>query len=143
MNIDPTIWGSCSWKFMHYITMGYPEQPSEEVKKNTYNFYISLKYLLPCEKCRSNFSYHLTKHPLTDTILSSKNNLINWLIDIHNEVNISIGKPTMTYNEALDIYKNENQSYFENIDLRMLTVIITIILILLIIIVIKFRYIIF
>ena len=148
MNIDPKIWGPSSWKFMHYITIGYPENPSQEVKSSTYNFFTSLKNILPCEKCRYNFGYHLNNRPLTNEILSSRNKLINWLIDIHNDVNIATGKSTLTYDQALTTYTNssENESIFSslitgicNMDGRILTVIITIILIIIIIIVIKTR----
>jgi len=147
MNIDPKIWGPSSWKFMHYITMGYPEQPSEEVKRSTYNFFTSLKDLLPCEKCRYNFGYHLQRHPLTNDILSSRSKLINWLIDIHNDVNASTGKPILTYDQALEIYMNPGGtepfsglvSSVTNMDGRLLTVLITIFLIIIIIILVKSR----
>ena len=35
----------------------------------------------------NNYLIHIKKIPLTNEILSSKENLINWLILIHNEVN--------------------------------------------------------
>src|SRR4051812_10795139 len=110
MNIDPKIWGPSSWKFMHYITIGYPENPNQQIKKSIYDFFISLKDLLPCQKCRYNFDYHLQRHPLTNDILSSRNKLINWLIDIHNDINISTDKPVLTYDQVRDIYMDTNES---------------------------------
>lgn len=147
MNIDPNLWGSSSWKFMHYITIAYPQQSTEEIKRSTYNFFTSLKDLLPCEKCRYNFGYHLQRHPLTDDILSSRNKLIHWLIDIHNDVNISIGKPTLTYDQALLIYMNPEVEPFLsksinsliNMDSRLLTIIIILIIIVLLIILVRSR----
>jgi hypothetical protein len=36
-NINPNIWGTHGWTFMHYITLAYPENPSEEDKKNDFS----------------------------------------------------------------------------------------------------------
>jgi hypothetical protein len=141
MNIDPNLWGPSSWKSMHYITFGYPEQPSEEVKNNTYNFFMALQYLLPCEKCRLDYKYHLLKNPLTEEILSSKAKLTRWLVDIHNAVNISIGKPVLNYEQAKEMYTNTYIEKFgiASIDARTLTIIITIFLMVCIIVIILYR----
>lgn len=146
MNIDPKIWGPSSWKFMHYITIGYPEKPTDEIKKSVYNFFISLKNILPCEKCRYNFGHHLLKHPLTDDILSSRTKLINWLIDIHNDVNISTNKPTISYQQMLEIYMNPQVepfsqifNSFSNIDTRILTILVSLFLLILIMLLAKSR----
>ena len=143
MNIDPKIWGPFSWKFIHYITIGYPEQPTEQNKKDIYNFLTSMGRLLPCEKCRYNFSQHLIKFPLSDEITSSRTRLINWLINIHNEVNISTNKPILTYDQASSLYtdsinglvEHSGSTFLTNIsmDSRLLTIIITVILIVIII----------
>lgn len=149
MNIDPNIWGSNAWKFMHYITIAYPIQPNEEIKKNAYNFFMSLKYLLPCEKCRYNFGHHLQKHPLTNEILSSRDLLIDWLIGIHNDVNIDTGKPILIREQILKEYMNpiENKSHYNstilfdyiyNTDNRILTIFIVIILLLIIMIILHY-----
>lgn len=146
MNIDPKIWGPSSWKFMHYVTISYPENPSDEKKRSVYTFFISLKDLLPCEKCRYNFSHHFNKRPLTNEILSSRIKLIYWLIDIHNDVNIATGVQPLTYDQALSIYMNPNINepfissfQINKIDTRLLTILITIIIIIAIIIIIKTR----
>jgi hypothetical protein len=71
MNIDPNIWGPHLWKSLHYITLGYPDNPDELTKNNTKNLFMSLKYVLPCAKCRFNYSQHLEKYPLNDLSLAS------------------------------------------------------------------------
>ena len=50
--------------------------------------------------------YNLINFPLTDYILSSRDTLLKWTIDIHNEVNKSIGKKILDYNEAITLIKN-------------------------------------
>jgi hypothetical protein len=108
-NIDPTIWGPHLWKFMHYFTLSYPEEPTEEDKDNLYNFFNTIQTVLPCEKCRYNFKSHLEKTPLTEEILSNNINVIRWLFDIHNEVNKTTNKPVLSYDDFIKIYSTKSQ----------------------------------
>jgi len=150
LNIDPVLWGPSFWRSLHYITFGYPENPTETDKTNAYNLFVSLQYVLPCEKCRVNFGQQLINSPLTTDVLSSKNKLITWLINIHNEVNRSLGKPILSEEGALKLYLTEtNKSIFSKFidlfesirtyDFRILTIIITVILIIILLIIIRFR----
>lgn len=98
----PDIWGKCAWNFLHLITLDYPNNPTEKDKQNYTIFFNSLQYVLPCEKCRHNMKNHLKKYPLTDNILSSREGLIKWCIDLHNIVNHYTGKPMLTYQQAIE-----------------------------------------
>ena len=104
-NINPLLWGENGWKFMHWITLGYKDNPNNYEKINMKNFFHSVGNILPCTSCRENFVKHLKKYPLGDYELSSRNALVNWLMNIHNEVNILYGKKIYTtdmlYNEYL------------------------------------------
>ena len=35
----PEVWGPPGWKFIHYVTMGYSNNPSDELKKKYYNYF--------------------------------------------------------------------------------------------------------
>ncbi len=107
-NISPTLWGPHLWKFMHYLTLSYPENPTEEDKDNLYNFFLTIQTVLPCEKCRYNFKSHLEKTPLTEEILSDNVKVIKWLFDIHNEVNKSTDKPVLLYDEFIKLYSSKS-----------------------------------
>ena len=135
-NINPLLWGPHSWKMMHYITMAYPDDPSVEDKENIKNFFSSLKNVLPCENCRVHFELNLKKHPLNNNVLSCKYNLINWLNDIHNEVNIRTGKKTYTYNELIKEYSNKKTNY----NVEVVTVILLILIIVIILIYAKIKF---
>lgn len=97
----PEIWGRYAWKFIHLVTLGYPEKPTDADKKRYYDFFQDLQYVLPCKKCRHNMTDHLKKYPLTSQALSSRTSLVKWGIDLHNIVNYYTGKPMLTYPEAL------------------------------------------
>jgi hypothetical protein len=41
----PDVWGPHGWKFIHYITLGYPTNPTQEDKTKYANFFNALKYM--------------------------------------------------------------------------------------------------
>ena len=103
--MDPSIWGPHAWIFLHSITFNYPNKPSPVQEKSAINFFNSLRYLLPCSICKDNYENHLIKNPIKDNV-KSKKDLIKWLIDIHNHVNLTLGKPivsskTITHNPLI------------------------------------------
>ena len=100
--MSPDFWGCSAWRFLHYITLAYPHNPTIEDKQNCTLFIYLLKDILPCKMCRDNFSKNIQNFPLTEEALKSKKNLVIWMIDFHNVVNKEIGKPELSYNEALD-----------------------------------------
>lgn len=96
----PNTWGPYGWNFLHFVTLGYPINPNNEDKKNYKLFFESLRNILPCPKCAKHYEENLKVLPLTDDILDDKEKFIKWLIDVHNRVNVSTGKPEMEYIEA-------------------------------------------
>ena len=110
--MKPEVWGPHAWIFLHSVTFDYPDKPTSEDKKNYKNFFNNLKFVLPCEMCRNHFHDNLKKFPLTDRILSSRKNLIEWLIDLHNGVNKFNNKPTLKYQEVVKKYLD----YYEGVE---------------------------
>ena len=39
MQLGPSIWGPHLWKALHMISLGYPNEPNEEQKKNYRTFF--------------------------------------------------------------------------------------------------------
>lgn len=124
----PDIWGKHAWNFLHLVTIGYPEYPTEQDKQHYYDFFHSIRYILPCAKCRNNLTQHLEKYPLTDQVLSSKANLVKWLIDLHNVVNYYTGKPMIPYVEAMNNINNLTHPKKDNQTLYTILVIVAFIL---------------
>jgi hypothetical protein len=104
--MDPSLWGNCGWKFIHSVTLAYPVDPTDKEMEKYYNFFTSLSNILPCGMCRNNYNNHLKKLPLTKNVLSCRNNLIRWGIDLHNVVNYQTGKKMLSYKEALQEINN-------------------------------------
>jgi hypothetical protein len=108
-NINPDRWGSHLWRFGHYLTLAYPDNPTEEDKKYIKEFFTLLQNILPCEKCRLNYSNHLAQTPLSDEILNNRDMLIVWFFNLHNKVNVLTNKPVMTKQQFIDDYINNKK----------------------------------
>lgn len=129
-NMNPNIWGESFWNVIHYITVAYPNNPTEEDKQNMVAFLNSLKNVLPCENCRNHFKANLITYPLTNDILSSRYDFIKWAVTVHNEVNRRTGKPEMSVDHAIELYTNKKQQYDYT---QIITIIMLVLLIILIV----------
>jgi len=133
ININPKLWGYHTWRFLHYITLSYSENPTNEEMNDTRNFFLLIPKILPCDKCRKNFIHNLNKYPLTDEIMQSRYKLIMWLIDMHNQVNIELGKPQISYDDIISMMNDNNKKDNDNSNNNFLFYIILILLILVIV----------
>jgi hypothetical protein len=104
----PDVWGPYGWKFIHYVTLGYPNNPTETDKKNYYNYFHALKYVIPCPICSKHFEENLEKSPLTEDVLSTKMKLVEWGIIMHNYVNKKNGKKEYSFDEGLKEILEDN-----------------------------------
>ena len=97
----PDIWGPHGWKFIHYITLGYPSKPTEEDKINYYNFFTDLGNVIPCPICADHYKQHLKITPLNDKALKNTESLMTWGIAMHNHVNARNGKKIYSLKDAV------------------------------------------
>lgn len=134
-NINPNLWGPSGWKFLHYITLSYPDYPDKTIKETFKNFFINLYKILPCEKCRLNYIDHLKIYPINDNVLKDKESIVKWLINMHNLVNIINNKKEYSYIDFQNEYEMNKNSY--NSNQYFVIIFLTILFILLIIIFIK------
>ena len=73
----------------------------KEQQEAAEQFFTSLQYLLPCERCKQHFAENLKTLPI-DT--SSKEALTKWIVEFHNIVNESLGKPKLNYEDVAKQY---------------------------------------
>jgi hypothetical protein len=126
MKLPPAVWGPFFWHTIHIVALGYPTQPSYANKRAAKEFYESLVHLIPCPICREHYQVHLQKYPLTPH-LDRRADLFKWTVLLHNEVNKSLGKATVSELEALAFYRRIgargmspviNQEYVDEVDIR-------------------------
>jgi Erv1 / Alr family len=84
--VSTTKWGPPGWEFLHAISAGYPVKPTESDKKHYKNLFHSLAYTLPCPICRESYKVFL-KHLPISLYLSSRDDLMIWVYELHNMVN--------------------------------------------------------
>ena len=105
MQFPPTTWGPIFWHTIHITALGYPTAPTYTDKKAAKEFYESLMHLIPCPMCRQHYREHLTKNPITPS-LDTRDDLLAWTINIHNEVNKMLGKSgEYTVKDVIAFYK--------------------------------------
>ena len=143
INIDPTLWGPSAWKFMHYITLSYPDKPTTTDMNSVRTFFTTVANLLPCEKCRVEYTSLLKQNPLTQRVMSSRNNLSIWLLDIHNKVNVKLGKPEESYQQMTQNYMGPNTGNYSsmmfNLDTNTLIIILIVAIILILVVVLRIK----
>ena len=111
--VSTEVWGPCAWQFMHAISFRYPmSSPSTEQKQSAYNFLSSLKYLLPCVKCRQHFTTYFDDpvygiDGVGSAHLKGRQHLSKWLVDLHNDVNRRLDKTQMHYDEVAKQYAGD------------------------------------
>ena len=101
--MEPTVWGPKLWFIMHTFALNYSTNPTDGEKAAMAEFFNNLKYTIPCNKCRIHYTEHLSKNPV-ENHLGNRDALFKFTVDIHNEVNKTIGKRMFSYEEALDLY---------------------------------------
>ena len=99
--MDTEVWGPAAWLLIHSAALAYSEEnPTVKVRNNYRKFFESLVDVLPCVYCRKHYTERFDMTSLNNA-LDSRVKLFRWTVDLHNEVNKSIGKPTYSYLEAL------------------------------------------
>lgn len=107
--MGPDVWGPHGWKFLHFVSLGYPENPTEIDKRKYRTFFTLIKNVLPCSLCADNYRKHLDENPLTESILNNREKFISWCIKMHNLVNIENNSKVYSDDEALKLILNEKK----------------------------------
>ena len=104
MHLPPEVWGPIFWSTIHITALAYPDAPSYAEKKAAKEFYNSFSLLLPCPVCRTHYTEVLKAMPV-DSFLDKKASLIEWTLNVHNQVNKQLGKPEISLSEFYAKYK--------------------------------------
>lgn len=110
IRIFPEDWGPSLWQSMEHIALHYPVDPSIEEKEWYLNFFNSLVWTIPCDECAEHYLENIKKNPPK---MNNRFELVSWLIQIHNEVNIKNDKPRFTLNDFLFKYNLILRDLFE------------------------------
>jgi len=103
--MNPNIWGSSTWRFLHTTTFTYPNDPTIIDKQRYKTLFESLAYTLPCTICQANYQKELLHFDL-DKALESREKLSYWAFDLHNSINKRLGKKILSYQEVSVLYSD-------------------------------------
>ena len=103
MALNPTVWGPHYWFVLHTIALTYPLSPNTTTKKKYYDFIQNIPLFLPVPEIGNSFSTFLDKYPVTP-YLDSRESFTKWMHFIHNKINVALGYPELTMDEAMSAY---------------------------------------
>jgi len=98
LTLNPEFWGPRFWEVLHLAAVGYSTDPTPSEKLGFRMFFDSLRYVLPCPKCRVSYESYLDTRRLRDEDLASRDSLFLWVFDLHNNVNMNLKKPKLELN---------------------------------------------
>lgn len=102
-------WG-LYWASLHYLSYIYPINPTDEQKEQVYKLIeIMKKNGILCERCRNHFIIWCSSNDIRSNYNSS-DELINYFINLHNNVNERNKKRKFSRKEVDLIYNNFNDS---------------------------------
>jgi len=103
VNILPGVWGPQAWGFLYSIALGYPNTPTPAEKQSMKSFMVSMKDVLPCEKCRHNFTAKLDGAfgDRLEAAVACSESLVKYVYDLESAVAETNGKPVCNINDAI------------------------------------------
>lgn len=103
--MEPRIWGNYVWYLIHVATFTYVQSLND---KEPYDkLFDSLKYLMACQKCKMAYRNEIERNK------PNYDNLKQWSIDFHNNVNGRLRKKKLNNEEVQKIYYPSNDGKLE------------------------------
>ena len=101
-----SLWGPSFWHVLHILSFNYPDEPTNDDKKNYYTFYYNLQFILPCQHCRDNLIKNYKILPLTADVFKNSSTLSKYIYKLHELVNKELNKKSnLTYIDIKNIYE--------------------------------------
>ena len=103
MILDSNIWGPKYWFFLYTVALCYPLNANDVTKKKYYDFIQNFPLFIPIPDMGNIFSKFLDSYPVTP-YLDSRESFVKWVHFIHNKINVFLGKPEISYYQAMNLY---------------------------------------
>jgi hypothetical protein len=99
-------WGEPTWFFMHTIAQKIKPEYFQEIREGLLSQINSICRNLPCPDCAAHAAQYLDKCNFNR--IQTKSELITFLYDFHNTVNVKKGYPIFPKEELYDKYSKAN-----------------------------------
>ena len=90
--MDKEALGAATWSLLHTLAAHYPAQPSAYDEVLVTQLLQGLAHFYPCAVCRPDFEAFVLTHPPNT---SSREQLVLWVCELHNDVNRKLGREEM------------------------------------------------
>jgi hypothetical protein len=97
---SPDFWGPSAWRFIHAVSFTYPNNPTQEEKKQYIDFILNLQNILPCFACREHLKHNLRDLNFNIEHMKNRKTFSKFTVDLHNMVNRQLGKSIKHYEEV-------------------------------------------
>lgn len=100
-------WGPAKWHTMHAESFNYPVHPTREQMRQYRAALLHLQHVLPCGKCRVNFTANLRRLPPDWHHFASRNSYSKYIYRLHEVVNEMLGKTSgLSFADVRERYEN-------------------------------------
>ena len=101
MGITIDKWGPSAWNTLHAFAHKANQKISKDEEEEWVSFFYLFARRLPCPKCRVHLKNYLDSNMVP---LETRDDLVRFVHDVHNDVNRRLGKPVWTYSEHCQLY---------------------------------------
>ena len=111
MGIHSKVWGQYLWRTLHTITYTFDPKMPTTLREKYVKFFHVLKDFIPCPICRAHYTKRCELNP-PEKNMKSTDTIVGWLNNLHNEINVGLGKPNIPKKYADSYYvKNGKLTY--------------------------------
>jgi hypothetical protein len=103
--VSKSVWGPCVWYLFHTLAYKAVSENFPEIKAELIQYIQRICANLPCPECTQHATEYMKQHSRALSLITTKEQLQQFLVDFHNVVNVRKQKPRFTYEQADAKYK--------------------------------------
>ena len=94
----PLVWPDPFWFYYHMAAFRSPINPTDEEREKYKSHFHVFGWSVPCQTCKRDYLNIIEN--LVPFRYENNIDLWEWSVDCHNQVNLKLGKPILTYEQA-------------------------------------------
>lgn len=107
--MDINKWGPALWELIHTTAYNYRFiKIDDNMKKHYINFFNMMSVLIPCPNCQGHYRQYLAQNPIKVAV-NSYDQLINWVNNLHNNVNSRNNKNKFSLDDSRNKYISDDR----------------------------------
>jgi len=95
--------GVSTWSLLHSVAAYYPDKPTPAQQADAKIFLSTFSRLYPCHECAEDLRQDLKELPPK---VSSSKEFSEWMCQLHNKVNVKLGKPTFDCSKVFERWRD-------------------------------------